>query len=81
MRILINGDAVNELGKVIIDGDMMTLSVPRKSLGLKEGDFQLEFKFVDSTVSCKDPLDWYDHGVVEPLGRLPFIYRGTDNVV
>jgi hypothetical protein len=78
MRILVNGVAVNILGKSVIDGDTMTLSVPRKSLGLKHDDFRFEFKFVDSTVSCEDPLDWYDHGVVEPLGYLPFVYHGTD---
>ena len=78
MRILVNGNVVNSLGKSVIDGDTMMLSVPRKLLGLNNKDFQFEFKFVDSTISCKDPLDWYDHGVVEPLGRLPFIYHGID---
>ena len=78
MRILVNGVAVNSLGKCVIDGDTMTLSIPRQSLALLSNDFQFEFKFVDSTVSCKDPLDWYDHGVVEPLGYLPFVYHGTD---
>ncbi|MBR4371857.1 MAG: hypothetical protein IKS92_12475, partial [Victivallales bacterium] len=78
MRILVNGNVVNNLGKSAIDGDIMTLSIPRKLLGLNNKDFQFEFKFVDSTIPCKDPLDWYDHGVVEPLGRLPFIYHGID---
>ena len=80
MRILVNGVAANSLGKSVIDGDTMALSIPRKSLGLNNKDFQFEFKFVDSTISCKDPLDWYDHGVVEPLGHLPFIYHGIDDM-
>ena len=80
MRILVNGDVVNSLGKNVIDGDTMMLSVPRKSLELNDKDFHFEFKFVDSTIACQDPLDWYDHGVVEPLGRLPFIYHGIDNM-
>ena len=54
----------------------MTLTVSRKALGLPEGEFRFGFKFVDSMEACRDPLDWYDHGVVEPLGRIPFIYRG-----
>ena len=78
MRILVNGVAANSLGKSVIDGDTMTLVIPRQSLALPQGDFRFEFKFVDSTVSCEDPLDWYDHGVVEPLGYLPFVYHGTD---
>ncbi len=76
MRILVNGRAVNQLGKTKINGDVMTLTVPRRALGLPDGEFRFEFKFVDSTDPCRDPLDWYDHGVVEPLGRIPFIYRG-----
>jgi hypothetical protein len=80
MRILINGVATNNLGKTVIDGDTMTLVIPRQSLALLSNDFRFEFKFVDSTISCQDPLDWYDHGVVEPLGRLPFVYRATDDM-
>lgn len=76
MRILVNGKAVNHLGKTQIDGDVMTLTVPRKALGLPDGEFRFDFKFVDSTEPCLDPLDWYDHGVVEPLGRVAFHYRG-----
>ena len=40
------------------------------------GAFCFDFKFIDSTEPCRDPLDWYDHGVVEPLGRVPFVYKG-----
>ena len=77
MRILVDGKAVNALGETRIDGDEMTLKVPRKALGVAGGgEFGMDFKFVDSTEPCRDPLDWYDHGVVEPLGRLPFTYRG-----
>ena len=76
MQILVNGRAVNQLGKTKIDGDVMTLTVPRKGLGLPDGEIRFDFKFVDSTDPCRDPLDWYDHGVVEPLGRISFHYRG-----
>ena len=79
MRIYVNGNAVNAFGKTKMDEDELTLVVPRKSLGLIDGDFSFDFKFVDSTVPCHDPLDWYDHGVVEPLGRVPFVYHGTDD--
>ena len=81
MRIFVNGNAVNSFGKTVIDGDTMTLVVPRKSLGLNHDCFRFEFKFIDSTISCQNPLDWYDHGVAEPLGRLPFIYCGTDGIL
>ncbi len=76
MRILVDGRAANGLGEMKIDGDMMTLKVPRRALGLKRGNFRFGFKFVDSTEPCRDPLDFYDHGVVEPLGRIPFVYAG-----
>ena len=76
MQILVNGKAVNGLGEMKIDGDVMTLAVPRTALGLSSDSFRFEFKFVDSTEPCRDPLDWYDHGVVEPLGRVPFVYWG-----
>ncbi len=78
MRILVGGKPVNALGEVSIAGDTMTLSVPRQKLGFAGRSFRMEFKFVDSTVPCRTPLDWYDHGVVEPLGRLPFVYYGKD---
>ena len=77
MRILVDGKAVNALGKAEISGDTMTLAVPRKALGLGSGDFRFGFKFVDSTVPCRDPADFYDHGAVEPLGRVEFEYAGT----
>ena len=71
------GQAANALGEMKVYGDTMTLKVQRKALGIPErGAFRFEFKFVDSTDPCRDPLDWYDHGVVEPLGRVPFVYRG-----
>lgn len=77
MRILVNGRAANALGEMKAGGDEMTLKVPRKALGIPpSGAFRFEFKFVDSTEPCRDPLDWYDHGVVEPLGRVAFVYRG-----
>lgn len=76
MQVLVGGKPVNALGETKIDGDTMTLRVPRKALGLGGRDFRFGFKFVDSTVSLKDPLDFYDLGVVEPLGRVDFVYRG-----
>lgn len=76
MQILVNGKPVNGLGEMKIDGDVMTLAVPHRALGLSSDSFRFEFKFVDSTEPCRDPLDWYDHGVVEPLGRIPFVYWG-----
>ena len=79
MQILVNGKPVNGLGEMKIDGDVMTLVVPRSALGLSSDSFRFDFKFVDSTEPCRDPLDWYDHGVVEPLGRVPFVYSGNDN--
>jgi len=78
MQILVDGKAVNVLGERMIDGDAMTLRVPRKALGISgRGPFRFKFKFVDSTEPCRDPLDWYDHGVVEPIGRVPFFYHGN----
>lgn len=70
MRLLIEGrDAPGERS---FDGALMTVSVPWREFG---GVRAFGFKFVDSTVACADELDWYDHGVVEPLGRECFRYR------
>lgn len=78
MQILVDGTSVNARGRATVTGDRFELVVPRDRLGCAGKDpFTLNFKFVDSTVPCKDPLDWYDHGVVAPLGRLPFVYRGA----
>ena len=75
MRIIANGKVANILGDAEVEGDKMTLVVPRKALGVAErGPFRMEFKFIDSTVPIADPLDFYDLGVVEPLGCVPFIY-------
>ena len=76
MRILVAGKAVNSIGETKIHGDEMTLKVSRKALNIPDGGFRFEFKFVDSTVPCRDPMDWYEYGVVEPLGRIPFVYAG-----
>jgi len=77
MCILVDGKKVNDLGEMQIDGDELRLKVPRKALGLPaHGEFRFGFKFVDSTVPCRTPLDWYEFGVVEPLGRLAFTYGG-----
>ena len=79
MRILLDGKAVNDLGEMNVVGDEMRLKVSRKALGLTaRGKFRFGFKFVDSTVPCRNPLDWYEFGVVEPLGRVEFTYVGRD---
>ena len=79
MRILLDGKAVNDLGEMNVIGDEMRLKVSRKALGLTaRGKFRFGFKFVDSTVPCRNPLDWYEFGVVEPLGRVEFTYVGRD---
>ena len=79
MQILVDGKRVNGLGEMKVQGDVMTLRVPRKALGLAARSFGFGFKFVDSTVPCSDPIDWYDHGVVEPLGRMELRYKGKDS--
>ena len=79
MRILVDGKAVNDLGEMKVVGDEMRLKVLRKVLGLPaSGEFRFGFKFVDSTVPCRNPLDWYEYGVVEPLGRMEFTYVGRN---
>ena len=79
MRILVDGKTVNDLGEMKIAGDEMRLKGPGKPLRLPvRGELRFGFKFVDSTVPCRDPLDWYEYGVVEPLGRVEFTYVGGD---
>ena len=79
MQILVDGKVVNRFGEMKVSGDTMRLTVPRTALCLKSGEFRFGFKFVDSTVACKNALDWYEYGVVEPLGRVEFIYIGCDS--
>ncbi|MBR4171575.1 MAG: hypothetical protein IKR48_07980 [Kiritimatiellae bacterium] len=77
MRLYVNGNVANDIGKVTVTGNRLTLTLTRTALELPpSGPFRFEFKFVDSTLPCKDPMDWYELGVVVPLGRLPFVYRG-----
>ena len=79
MRMLVDGKPVNSLGEMKISGDMMILKIPRSAIGASGRTFRFGFKFVDSTIPCRSPMDWYEYGVVEPLGRVEFVYCGKDD--
>ena len=54
----------------------MCLSVSRRALGLDGRPFTLWFKAADSREEYRNIEDFYDSGVVLPLGRLNFTYIG-----
>jgi hypothetical protein len=56
-----------------IRGNELYFAVPRSALGLSEGDFTLDFKWVDGIAEGGDPMDFYTKGDVAPEGR--FRYR------
>lgn len=57
-----------------VDGDRLTLAVPREALGLKPGDrLDFGFKWADNTQADGDLLEFTLHGDAAPPGR--FMYR------
>ena len=58
------------------EGNQMSLTVSRRALGLDGRPFTLWFKAADSTEEYRSVEDFYDSGVVLPLGRLNFTYCG-----
>jgi len=57
-------------------GTELRLAIPRRALGLPEGETQvaLDFKWVDNPQKPGDILDWYVNGDVAPEGRFNFRY-------
>ncbi|HNY85704.1 MAG TPA: hypothetical protein PKN23_04335 [Candidatus Hydrogenedentes bacterium] len=57
-----------------VDGDRLTLAVPREALGLQPGDrLDFGFKWADNTQADGDILEFTLHGDAAPPGR--FMYR------
>ena len=57
-------------------GTELQLAIPRRALGLAEGETRLalDFKWVDHPQTPGDLLDWYVHGDAAPEGRFNFRY-------
>lgn len=56
------------------EGNQLHLAVPRKALGLSDGDFEIDFQWADN-VSLTGPVeDRYIRGDVAPEGRFRYSY-------
>lgn len=61
------GEEKGDFMRILVDGTCVN------TLGMARIDGDAMMLTVPRTA-----LDLYDHGVVEPLGRVEFIYRGMD---
>ena len=64
-----------EVGEVSfhVEGNVLTVAIPRTMLGLGRGGFTLRFKWADNNLGGGDILDLYQYGDAAPGGR--FLYR------
>ena len=58
-----------------IEGDTLTIDLPRRPLGIDKPAFTLWFKVADSRSVIRTVEDFYDQGDAAPLGRLNYVYR------
>lgn len=57
-----------------VEKDRMHLAVPRSLLRVGDGDFTLEFKWIDNARTPGDIMDTYINGDAAPLGRFRYRY-------
>ena len=57
-----------------VEGNQMHVAVPRSFLRIPEGDFAIEFKWIDNMQNPGDIMDVYTHGDAAPLGRFRYRY-------
>ncbi len=71
------GWAFEETGKAQynVEGNVMTLCVPREALGLSDGEeVHFNFKLSDNMQTDGDVMDFYQNGDVAPGGRFMFAF-------
>ena len=58
-----------------LDGKTLSVTIPRRTIGLQDRKIDLRFKWADNTVwgNADGMLDFYLHGDAAPDGR--FLYR------
>ena len=57
-----------------VEGTVMQLCVPLKTLGLSESNYEIQFKVTDNVGGYGDYLNLYDTGVSAPIGRLNYTF-------
>ena len=58
-----------------VEGNSMHIAVPRKSVGIQDDSFVIEFKWIDNTQKPGDILDLYVNGDSAPDGRYRYRYE------
>lgn len=57
-------------------GDILVVKIPRKSISLPSGSFEIEFKWTDSITPSGDISNFWTDGDVAPTGRYNYLYKG-----
>lgn len=57
-----------------VHGNEMHIAIPRKLLNIPDGNFQLDFKWLDNPQSLGNSLDFYVSGDTAPQGRFRYRY-------
>lgn len=72
-----------EVGKVQYrtSGKRVCIQIPRKMLGIENGDFILNFKWSDNMQTDGDIMDFYIHGDAAPGGRYKYQFVTSYNVI
>lgn len=58
----------------VVEGNVMQLCVPLKTLGLSESNYEIQFKVTDNVGGYGDYLNLYDTGDSAPIGRLNYTF-------
>ena len=73
-----NGFETEVVGKVSysVQGNVMTVCIPKTMLGIPTGDadFEFSFKWTDNTCEDGDIMKWYVNGDTAPVGRWNYCY-------
>ena len=63
------------MAQYTVNGNVMELAVPRKTLGLSKGaEVHFNFKLSDNMQNDGDIMDFYKYGDVAPGGRFMFAF-------
>ena len=71
-----NGFDTENVGEVeySVQGNVLTVKIPRAMLGIADGGFTLDFKWADNSANG-DIMDFYTLGDAAPGGRFKFRYE------
>ena len=61
----------------VMDKNVLSMSIPLESLGIKEGDFTVDFKIADGISDSSDIMNFYLDGDSAPIGRLNYRYNSN----